>query len=361
MPKKTQLSETEAFTAIEAILLGGGYPTAARLRENLDGRGSPVVLQRFLASWYETNGPEIARKAEQAKHGQPTKQLKDELQRLTRDAISEIDKARADQEAELTARQTAMDQREQTLLAKERQLANRESDHAAWIEDLRQREKRSAQQADEAASRLTEATSKLKQAQATITDLESKLPILERTQADLTAATCREASLTGVMATLEKDLAQAQEKLASEQALSATLLEERGKLSGELHSSQKLSEELKATLATTRNQNQSLSDALQVANDNASRTTNLLAIEIDARNQAEELASAAHRSEREANMRLSALQTRIEANDQAERSFQPLLRQMEGLTTAFHNLEGKMKILQGQEPATGGKAKRKSP
>jgi len=361
MPRTTQLSEQEAFEAVESILRNGGYPTAARLREHLNGRGSPVVLQRFLAAFYESHGPAMVQKANHPKQGQPTKQLEDELQRLTRNAISEIDKARADQEAELTARQTAMDQREQTLLAKERQLANRESDHAAWIEDLRQREQRSTEQADEAASRLTEATSKLKQAQATITDLESKLPILERTQADLTAATCREAALTGVMATLEKDLAQAQEKLASVQAQSARLLEERGKLSGELHSSQKLSEELKATLATTRNQNQSLSDALQVANDNASRTTNLLAIEIDARNQAEELASAAHRSEREANMRLSALQTRIEANDQAERSFQPLLRQMEGLTTAFHNLEGKMKILQGQEPATGGKAKRKSP
>lgn len=56
MARSTQLEQTEVFAAIERLLVAGVYPTAARVREQLDGRGSPVVLQRFLGNWYEQHG-----------------------------------------------------------------------------------------------------------------------------------------------------------------------------------------------------------------------------------------------------------------------------------------------------------------
>ena len=85
MPRMTQLSEAEVFAAIKDLVEHGEYPTSARLRERLEHRGSPVVLQRFLATWYERFGPELARKADSAPKKGKTTGLEAELRRLTAD------------------------------------------------------------------------------------------------------------------------------------------------------------------------------------------------------------------------------------------------------------------------------------
>lgn len=138
MARSTQLNQAEVFAAIEHLLVAGEYPTAAHVREQLGGRGSPVVLQRFLSEWYEEHGPELARKAASAPQKSPAGGLQAELKRLTASAVQEVEAAQADRIAALDDRAAALEGVEANLLAREQSQDARESAHAELLGDLRQ-------------------------------------------------------------------------------------------------------------------------------------------------------------------------------------------------------------------------------
>ena len=137
MARSTTLEKTTVFAVIEGLLAAGEYPTAARVREQLDGRGSPVVLQRFLGDWYGEFGPELARKAAAAPKG-VAGGLQAELKRLTANAVQEVEAAQADRIAALDTRGAELDGREKNLKDREDKQDLRESAHAELLVDLRQ-------------------------------------------------------------------------------------------------------------------------------------------------------------------------------------------------------------------------------
>jgi colicin import membrane protein len=142
MGRLTQLTESEVFGVIRALLDDGSYPTAAAVRERLGGRGSPVVLQRFLADWYREHGPLLAQKA--STHRPAASGLRAHLHALTQEAMAEVDAAQASRVAELDRRHAELDEREARLLAltadleaRSRQLEDRGSAQLEMLNQLK--------------------------------------------------------------------------------------------------------------------------------------------------------------------------------------------------------------------------------
>lgn len=210
MPRMTQLAEAEVFAAIRDLVEQGEYPTSARLRERLEHRGSPVVLQRFLATWYERFGPELARKADSAPKKGKTTGLEAELRRLTADAVQEV-------EAAQRARVDALDHREQQLDEREKQLEAREANLLAREGKLDEREL-----AQHELVRTITASSA-----AATRDKDAALAALAAAEAQAAVHVARIADLERAVAhteTLKRELAGARADLAREQARVAELV-----------------------------------------------------------------------------------------------------------------------------------------
>lgn len=234
MPRMTQLSEAEVFGAIKDLVERGEYPTSARLRERLDHRGSPVVLQRFLAAWYERFGPEMARKAEQAPKKTKTIGLEEELRRLTGEAMSEFERAKAARVAELDERarelntlQELLSTREDILLNRERDLDDREMSQAALVRGIQKASAEATQKKDEALASLAAAEVKIVAHASRIAELERAV---EKTGA-------LEIELSAVREELGRARGQIEELTRSREAAMLKASEEslaRGKLAGAL-------------------------------------------------------------------------------------------------------------------------------
>lgn len=269
MPRQTELSEAEVFRAIEVLLANGDYPTSARLREALDHRGSPVVLQRFLGAWYAQHGPELAKKAAAAPAKTLAGGLQAELKRLTATAVQEVEAAQAERIAALDARAAALDARDADLLAREQRLDARESAHAEHLVDLRaQLEAAAATQfrLEEARDRAIEeggvyrgqvealkAASEIRETELDrLRTAADQIPALqaalERVQADVTREQARVVELVG-----ERDRLQ---RLANERA------SELAKVKGALERADADAATQNATLATLRQQLQEAQAAL---------------------------------------------------------------------------------------------------
>ena len=143
MGRVTSLTDAEVFAAIRTLLEAGSYPTAAALREHLGGRGSPVVLQRFLADWYSEHGPLLAEKAA-AHRPAAAAGLRAQMQALAKEAMAEVDAAQAARVAELDRRQAGLEDREAGVAAREadlevrtRRLDDREMAQAELLQELR--------------------------------------------------------------------------------------------------------------------------------------------------------------------------------------------------------------------------------
>lgn len=261
MPRHTELSEAEVFSAVHGLVAAGVYPTSARLREALKNRGSPVVLQRFLSAWYVQFGPELARKATAKPPKPATGVLQAEIKRLAEDALHEVEAAQAERIATLDARAAVLDAREAEQLARDQRLDAREAAHAAHLADLRsQLEAAAAAQArleetrDQAIKDMGEARgtvealrragearqAELDQVRADLDLIPTLKMAVERAQADAAREQARVVELVG-----ERDRLQ---RLASERAA------ELAKVKGELERADASAAAQEATLATLRQQ-----------------------------------------------------------------------------------------------------------
>lgn len=219
MGRVTSLTEAEAFGAIRALLEAGTYPTAAALREQLGGRGSPVVLQRFLADWYATHGPELAQKAA-AHRPDPAGGLRAQLQALTKEAMAEVDAAQAERVAALDRRQAALEEREARVEAREadlevrtRRLDDREMAQAELLQELRDQVARATQARDAARAAEVACTTALATAEGRLSVLDGQLA---QARTDLQG-----------LAELRAELASTREARDHAQALLATRTQER--------------------------------------------------------------------------------------------------------------------------------------
>lgn len=220
MARSTHLDQAAVFAAIERLLVAGAYPTAARVREQLDGRGSPVVLQRFLGDWYEQHGPELARKAAAAPHKSPTDGLQAELKRLTASAVQEVEAAQAARIAALDDRAAALEGREAGLLAREQAQDAREAAHAELLADLRE-------QLATANAGLTEANTRaIEEAGAYRAQVEALHAAGDAREAELV----RLRPLAEQLPTLKATVDRAQADAAREQARVVELVGERDRL-----------------------------------------------------------------------------------------------------------------------------------
>lgn len=235
MPRKTDLAEAEVFTAIQVLLASGIYPTAARLREALEHRGSPVVLQRFLADWYAQHGPELAKKAAAAPAKTAAGGLQAELKRLTAQAVQEVEVAQAARIATLDDRAAALDGRDAGLVQREAQQDAREAAHAELLVDLRQQLATANTQLDAAHARAVE------EAGAGRAQIEALQNALAARDAELGRLRPVAEKLPAVQANVER----AQADAAREQARVLKLVGERDRL-------QRLASERAADLAKAK-------------------------------------------------------------------------------------------------------------
>ena len=126
-PRSPRLTREDVFTAADAILMAGGRVTIDRVRNQL-GRGSPNTIQEHLETWWSRLGsrlkdipgrefPEIPEPVAGALQGLWTIALES--------AYAAIDGKAATREAELLAREAALNAREADVLAQETASAGR--------------------------------------------------------------------------------------------------------------------------------------------------------------------------------------------------------------------------------------------
>lgn len=254
MPRMTQLAEAEVFAAIRDLVEHGEYPTSARLRERLEHRGSPVVLQRFLASWYEQFGPELARKADSAPKKGKTAGLEAELRRLTADAVQEV-------EAAQRVRIDALDHREQQLDEREKQLEAREANLRAREGKLDERELAQHELVRTITASSAAASQTKDEALAALAAAEAQVAVHSARIADLERAVAHTETLKRELAGARKDLAREQARVAELVPVRDAALQRaneeaaaRAKLAGALGAREEADQQRLAELAAARSE-----------------------------------------------------------------------------------------------------------
>lgn len=360
MPRQTELSEAEVFRAIEVLLANGDYPTSARLREALDHRGSPVVLQRFLGAWYAQHGPELAKRAAAAPAKTLAGGLQAELKRLTATAVQEVETAQAERIAALDARAAALDARDADLLAREQRLDARESAHAEHLVDLRaQLEAAAATQfrLEEARDRALEeggvyrgqvealkAASEIRETEldrlrAAAEQIPALQAALERVQADVTREQARVVELVG-----ERDRLQ---RLASERAA------ELAKVKGQLDRADEAATAQTAILAETRQQLQDATIELAAQRVRGEALARELEQAVAGRRGDAERLEALRQAVADAEQRQAVLTAQLIAA-QAERArLEGLATDLAGLKDAVQGLGGQLRPPPGRRGSPG--------
>ncbi len=226
MARTTALPQSDVFSAIEGLLAAGEYPTAARLRERLDRRGSPVVLQRFLSDWYAEHGADFVLKVERRRQADGGDTIRAQLASATRDALAKFDVQQAERVATLDARATALDQREADLLARDQRLDEREIGQRELIDTLkadRQAALTAQQDARDAAARLqSELEVERQRAGALAAQCEDLQRQLDRLQGDIRQATAAGAEHQALAAATQAQLAGLQHQHAQTQSALAS-------------------------------------------------------------------------------------------------------------------------------------------
>lgn len=136
MARPSTISSEEVFAAVAKLVAAGQYPNPTNVRRELDSRGSPPVVQRYIGDWYREFGPELARKAAAKPPQSPTGGLKAELKRLTEDAMKELEASQQQRTMALDAREAELAARENNLLGRENRQNDREIDHQSFIATL---------------------------------------------------------------------------------------------------------------------------------------------------------------------------------------------------------------------------------
>lgn len=165
MARPTTIKKEEVFEAVRKLITEGTYPNPANVRSELGSRGSPPVLQRYIGSWYEEFGPELARKAATKPQAPATAALQVELRRLTQQASEEMDAAHARRTEELDARErelaeqeAALSGREESLAAAVTRLEERELGQQQLLQDIQASSAAAVKAREEAVAALAAAT-----------------------------------------------------------------------------------------------------------------------------------------------------------------------------------------------------------
>lgn len=222
MGRKTELTAKTVYPEIHHLVAEGLNPTSERLRERLGGRGSPIVLQRFITDWFKDHGARLAGKIKAAPPTMAPTGLKAELQQLTAAAVQEFEAAQAERVAKLEAQDAALKGREEGLLVRERDQDAKELAHAELLVDLRQQLALANSQLEAGHARALEeagrAHGQIEALQAALADRETELarlrPLaeqlpalhasLERAQADATREQARVVEVVGERERLQR-------------------------------------------------------------------------------------------------------------------------------------------------------------
>lgn len=201
MGRKTDITRAEVADAIIAILAAGARPSWEAVRERVDQRGSPVVLNRMIAEWFEENGPALTQLVPAGEEVA----MRNNLRTLTDLAYAEFEAKQATRIAQLDERAAALDGREQNLADREAALDEREHGQREYIEHLH------SQLRDAEAAR-TEVDGALQHAR---TDLAASLALIEHHKSELTQRDENTAALRGELQDQQQLAAKAQGALDS--------------------------------------------------------------------------------------------------------------------------------------------------
>lgn len=292
MARPTTIKKEEVFEAVRKLITEGTYPNPANVRSELGSRGSPPVLQRYIGSWYEEFGPELARKAATKPQAPATAALQVELRRLTQQASEEMDAAHARRTEELDARErelaeqeAALSGREESLAAAVTRLEERELGQQQLLQDIQASSAAAVKAREEAVAALAAATAHnqalmqrceaAEAAAGAAADLERRLAVVsserdrhqarvneitrdrERLQQLVTDRSAEHAKVSAQLAKVEEalgesraELAQARERLeaarsslAGAQAEATAIAGERDQLRADLEASQARADE----------------------------------------------------------------------------------------------------------------------
>lgn len=227
MARTTQLKPEVVNAQIHALVSAGQYPNPQELHRALGG-GGVVVLQGFIRKWFQDNGPALAANAKTlAAAKKPAAEgLQDQLKRFTKDALTELETARQEQEqvladakaaqeaalaqrsTELDDRAAALETREAALLGREQAQDQRELDQLELVTRLRA-------EADEARARAVDA------------EAQREIERQGQIEAERAAAAAREA-----LAAAEANVAAQRQQLANLEERAQALIAEVRRLSG---------------------------------------------------------------------------------------------------------------------------------
>lgn len=173
MGRQAEISEQEVFAAIEGLLAQGAYPTSARIREAVGHRGSPVLLQKLLASWYARFGAAFSKKVAALKSADQGIGIRDTFATAAKEALATFD-------AEQARRLAEFKRQEDELAQREARFAEREVALAGWIEQLQATAEKAIADAQTAAIERTRLETEL----ATLIRQQATMVERDRAQAD---------------------------------------------------------------------------------------------------------------------------------------------------------------------------------
>lgn len=139
MSRQPSIPQSDAFRAITALVSQGIRPTNARVREAFDGRGSPVVLERYITEWFERFGQQLGEKAGSVAAAPVDGDVRKHLESAAQAALREVDREMAKRTQALDERSKGLDHLHEQLSRREAELEQRERGLQETMDDLRQR------------------------------------------------------------------------------------------------------------------------------------------------------------------------------------------------------------------------------
>lgn len=332
MARPSTISREEVFAAVAAIIAAGAYPNPSNVRQHLDGRGSPPLVQRHIGAWYKEFGPELARKAAAAPAKPATHGLQEELKRLTQGAMNDIEAAQAARIEALEDRAAGLDQREADLLALELRLQEREHVQTELIDQLRADAADQCRLRNEAEQIASGAREQLVGVQGQVKALKQRIGELDSAGADADG--------------LKRELALARSEVSREQARVVELVGERDRLqrsvseriaenakrSGQLERADQTIDGLRVALADTRQQLDVAAAELVAQKTRAGHMKRALDAAEQRAIKAEAQTEAASTSARTLQLQRSELAAQLKGLQEQQGQVQPVQDALEVLT-----------------------------
>lgn len=231
MGRKPTVTQSEADDVITTLIAAGEYPTHRKVREGLNDRGSPMVLQRYIGEWYRRNGPRLAGNASPAPAGEMDVGIRQQLEQATKAALEQLDAELNRREGKLQAREVALKEHEEFLAGKDMGLQK-------LVEQLTSDREKDRVAANDAAAALSEMAELAQEHARELTQVRSELAVTEqarlRLEQESAALLDQLEALTGERATAAASLAATQARGAELEGELAAALERQAVLQSEL-------------------------------------------------------------------------------------------------------------------------------